>query len=415
MKIVILGAGVTGVAAAYVLATRGHEVEVIDEDNGPAQQCSFANGCQLSYSYADPVASVDNLKKAMKWLFKPDAPLVFRPPLSLDFIRWTVEFLSNCTPDKERENGETMLRLGLYSRQKMKDIIRDTDIDFCYLNKGILRLFDTQKSFDAACAHADHLTQTLELKKEILNPEGVLLKEPSLKNTHRALAGGIFMPKDASGDVHIFTRELARICAEKLGVVFHYKTKLAWMTRDHGRITSVETSKGTMKADAYLVCLGSHSRPYLKPLDIYLPITPMKGYSVTVPAWKNAPLVSLGDESNKVVYSRIGDRVRAAGTAEFAGFDYRIRRKRILPILKSLTSLFPEADVTRIEKWACLRPQTPDSPPIIGRTKYPNLYLNTGHGMLGWTHGAGSAHLIADILEGRETEIPLTGLELSRF
>ena len=414
MKILILGAGVTGVATAYVLASRGHEVEVIDEDNGPAQQCSFANGCQLSYSYADPIASRDNLKKAMKWLFKADAPLVFRPKPSLEFLKWTVEFLHHCTAEHERDNGMTMLRLGLYSREKMKEIIHNTNIQFDYLERGILRLFDTPKTFDDACKHADHLT-SIGMKKEVLSPEMVFKREPALKQMRSPLAGGIFTPLDASGDVHIFTREIARICAEELGVTFHYKTKLAWMYKDNGRITSVETSRGSMKADAYVVCLGSHSTPYLKPLGIHLPITPMKGYSVTVPAWKNAPMISLGDEANKVVYSRIGDRVRAAGTAEFAGFDYRIRRKRILPILRSLTTLFPEADVSVVEKWACLRPQTPDSPPIIGKSPISNMFLNTGHGMLGWTHGAGSAHILADIIEQRATDIPLDGLELSRF
>lgn len=414
MKILILGAGVTGVATAYMLASRGHEVEVIDEDNGPAQQCSFANGCQLSYSYADPIASRDNLKKAMKWMFKPDAPLVFRPKFSMELLKWTVEFLSNCTAERERENSITMLRLGLYSREKMKRIIDETNIQFDYLERGILRLFDSKKAYHDACTHAEHLS-TLGMKKEILTPEMVFQREPSLKQMHSPLAGAIFTPLDASGDVHVFTREIARICAEDLGVTFHYKTKLAWMHRDTDRISAVETSRGMMKADAYVVCLGSHSTPYLHPLGVHLPITPMKGYSVTVPAWKNAPHISLGDEANKVVYSRIGDRVRAAGTAEFAGFDYRIRRKRILPILRSMTTLFPEADVSVAEKWACLRPQTPDSPPIIGKSPLKNMFLNTGHGMLGWTHGAGSAHLLADIMEGRETEIPLDGLTLSRF
>lgn len=414
MKILILGAGVTGVATAYMLASRGHEVEVIDEDNGPAQQCSFANGCQLSYSYADPISSRENLKKAMKWMFKADAPLVFRPKFSFELLKWTVEFLSNCSAERERENGITMLRLGLYSREKMKQIIDDTNIQFDYLERGILRLFETQKAYDEACDHAEYLS-TIGMKKEFLSPELVFQREPALKQMHSPLAGGIFTPMDASGDVHVFTREIARICAEDLGVTFHFKTKLAWMHRDGDRISAVETSRGMMKADAYIVCLGSHSTPYLKPLGVHLPITPMKGYSVTVPAWNNAPQISLGDEANKIVYSRIGNRVRAAGTAEFAGFDYRIRRKRILPILRSMTTLFPEADVSVAEKWACLRPQTPDSPPIIGKSPLKNMYLNTGHGMLGWTHGAGSAHLLADILEERATEIPLDGLTLARF
>jgi D-amino-acid dehydrogenase len=280
---------------------------------------------------------------------------------------------------------------------------------------GILHIFSQAKEFDHAAQQA-RFQEKLGCPAEIADTRKCIQLEPALEHAGKPVVGGIFQPLDESGDAFAFTQELARLCLSEYKAVFHYGTHLRSINVENGRISSVTTDKGEHKADAYIVSLGSYSPVYLKPLRIRVPIYPMKGYSVTFAANHYTPSLSLTDGEHKIVYSRLGDRLRVAGTAEFAGYNSQVRPERIAPIVRAVRHLLPKCEFDApLTEWACLRPSTPDGPPIIGKTHYPNLYLNTGHGTLGWTQAAGSATLIADILENRPTEISLDGLTLDRY
>ncbi len=414
MKILVLGAGIAGVTAAYQLARRGHSVEVIEQSAAPAMACSFANGGQLSYTHAEPWANPGVLPKLPAWMLRPDSPLVFRPQADMDMIRWGIRFLGNCTAKKAREHTRILLRLGLYSREQLHRIAEDTGIQFHHRKQGILHIFSTEDKLQGAIKQMEFQNQ-LGGHEIVLTPQECLAREPALAQSTKKLAGGIFAEHDESGDIHAFTEALAKYCQEKLGVVFQYNTRIAWLNARDGKIVSLDTSSGTITGDIFVMCLGAYTTPYMKKFGIRLPVYPMKGYSITIPAWEGAPQISLTDSCKKIVYSRLGDKVRAAGTAEFAGYNARIRKTRVMPLLESIKELFPAANVTQAGKWACLRPQTPDGPPIVGKTPLPNLFMHTGHGTLGWTQSPGTSALIADIIDGAPTGIPLDGLELSRF
>ncbi len=412
MKVLVLGAGIAGITAAYVLASRGHEVEVIDAEPGPARATSFANGGQLSYSHAQPWANPAVFPKVFKWMFKEDAPLVFRPSADPAMIKWGLMFLWNCLSDRAEKHHHTMLRLALYSRQKMQHMREESGVEFAFLNKGILHVFTNEKDF-ANAMPAVKLQESWGCHEDVLSAAQCFEKEPALKGSRRPIVGGIFSPIDESGDIHLFCVAVSQLLAEKYGVVFHCDTKINLIAAEGDRVSGVATNKGSFGADAIVMAMGSWSTLLLKRLGIPIPVYPMKGYSISVPAWDGAPSVSITDDERKVVISRLGNVVRAAGTAEFAGYDVSLKEKRITPIIDCLHSLFPDTDITQINKWACIRPQTPDGPPIIGPTKYKNLFLHTGHGTLGWTQSAGTAHLLADIMENRSTEISTDGLLLT--
>lgn len=414
MKITILGSGLLGVTLAYELGKRGHTVSVIDRCEESARETSYANGGQLSYSHAEPWASPSVLPKLPKWLFRSDAPLVFRPRADWPMIKWGLRFLRNCTEERAAVNCVNILRLGLYSKQKMDLIRQDTNIAFDYANRGVLHIYGTEKDFEAAKRHNDFQAK-FGCEQRVLTREETLTMEPALSNTQRAIVGGIHAFMDESGDPYLFTNALAKICEERHKTVFRYNMNITSVNSRDGRISSISTDNGEMEADAYVMALGSYSPLYLKPLGINIPVYPMKGYSITLPANEFCPNVSLTDGTFKIVYSRLGDRLRIAGTAEFAGHNKDINEKRIEPIVRSARALFPKADWEQpYTKWACLRPSTPDGPPIMGPTPYPNLFLNTGHGTLGWTQAAGSASFVADAIEGKPPEILLHGLTLPR-
>jgi D-amino-acid dehydrogenase len=414
MKIAILGAGIAGVTSAYVLASRGHEVTIIEQEDGAALQTSYSNGAQLSYSHAEPWANPGALKKALGWMFRSDAPLVLRPRADLAMLRWLAMFLGNCTPARTRLNTERMLRIALYSRDKLAEIRTDTDIDFDFKQCGILHIFSSEKDFNAAIAQSEY-QESLGCKEHVLTKAQCLDKEPALRQSRKPIVGGIFADMDEVGDIHLFTQRLAAYCEGSLNVSIEYNTRILHLEQEGSKLSRVHTSNGDIEADAFVMCLGSHSPKLLNPLGIRLPIYPMKGYSMTLPAWDGAPELSVTDDEKKVVFSRIGDRVRAAGTAEFAGYDESVRDERIEQMLGSMRELFPDAPTGDREEWACLRPQTPDGPPMVGRTPLTNLFLNTGHGTLGWTQGAGSAYLLADVMEGKPPEISMHGLDMSRY
>lgn len=414
MKVLILGAGIAGVTAAYTLASRGHEVEVVDLEPGAGRATSFANGGQLSYSHALPWANPGVFPKLWKWMFKDDAPLVLRPSSDPAMIRWGLMFLWNCMADRAERHHHIMLRLALYSREKMKQMREDSGVQFHYLNKGILHVLTNEKDFEEAQAVAKR-QESWGCHEDVLTPEQCIEKEPALKHAQRAIVGGMFSSIDESGDIHLFCTELEKVLREKYKVNFRYGENVKLLAVEGDRVSGVATDKGSIGADAVVMAMGSWSTLLLKKVGINLPMYPMKGYSITLPAWDGAPHVSITDDEKKIVISRLGDRVRAAGTAEFARYDVSINEKRIAPLVNCIKELFPVADVSDYTKWACIRPQTPDGPPIIGKTKYKNLYLHTGHGTLGWTQSAGTATLLADIIEGRPTDIPLDGLELTDY
>jgi len=411
----VLGSGVLGVTAAYVLAARGHTVEVLERGPVSGGECSFANGGQLSYNSAEPWATPGVLKKLPRWLFHSDSPLIVRPRLDVDMLRWGLKFLRNCTPARAEANTMTLLRLGLYSRLKMAEIMTQTAIVFDYAPLGTLHVFGDEKSLRHAQKQFE-FQQTFGGTHRVLTHHEVLELEPTLADTPRTIAGGIHALSDAQGDAYNYCVNLAEYCAAKLGVQFHYNTAINALETDGNRITAALTSKGAFHADAYVMALGAYSTPMLRPLGIHLPIYPMKGYSVTLPFNANSPAITVMDTDHKIVATKLGNHLRIAGTAEFAGYNHTIVPGRVKPIIAAAESLFPRA-AWSAEKtdWACLRPSTPDGPPILGHTSLQNLFLNTGHGTLGWTQAAGSAYLVADIIEQRAPEIITQGLTLERI
>jgi D-amino-acid dehydrogenase len=403
------------VSAAYILGSRGHEVEVIERQAESGRETSFANGGQLSYSHAEPWANPGVLPKVIRWMFKEDAPLVFRPRADADMIKWGLKFLMNCSAQRTHVNSMNLLKLGLYSKKKMEQIRVFSGVKFDNRRDGILHIFSETKEFDHAVKQA-RFQEKLGCPAEIADNRRCIQLEPALEHAGKPVVGGIYQPLDESGDAYAYTRELSKLCVSEYKAVFHYGTKVQEIKKATGKITSVMTDKGEYTADAYIVALGSYSPLFLKPLGINVPIYPMKGYSVSFAANHYAPNLSLTDGEHKIVYSRLGDTLRVAGTAEFAGYNAEVREQRITPIVRAVKALFPKCEFeTPLSEWACLRPSTPDGPPLIGETPYPNLYLNTGHGTLGWTQAAGSGALIADIIEGRPTEISTDGLTLKRY
>jgi len=414
MRVVILGSGLLGVTLAYVLASRGHEVEVLERKSESGAETSYANGGQLSYSVAEPWATPGVLKKLPKWLLDPDSPLIFRPRLDFAMFRWGLSFLLNCRAKKAARSTVHILRLGLYTRRKMEDIMNETGIAFDYSPGGILQTYATEADLAAAVRQFE-FQRKFGGEHRVLDRAGVLAMEPSLSPSEVPLAGGVHLPLDASGDAYLFCRELTRLCAEKLNVRFRFGVTAERIVAEQDRIAGVVTSGGDVRADAYVLALGSYSPLYAKPLGIRLPVYPMKGYSLTVPRTGAAPRLSVTDNSRKIVFTPLGHRLRVAGTAEFAGYDDTVQPRRLAPILNACRRLYPRINWDeRNHEWACLRPSTPDGPPVLGATPFANLYFNTGHGTLGWTHAAGSAWIVADLMEGKNPEIMLDGLTLER-
>jgi D-amino-acid dehydrogenase len=415
MKIIVLGSGLLGVTAAYELGKRGFEVTVIDRGAESATETSFANGGQLSYSHAEPWASPNVLPKLPKWLTHPDSPLVFRPRADLEMIKWGLKFLRNCTKTRAEINTVNMLRLGLYSREKMATIRNEEGLEFNYSNKGILHIYGAQADFEAGKRQVE-FQEKFGGEERILSRDELFTLEPTLANTARNIVGGVHAHRDESGDAHAFCTALATRAAERFGVKFLYNVAINNLKKEGDKIVAVQTDKGDMVADAYIMAMGSYSPVYLRQIGINVPIYPMKGYSITIEANEFCPNYSLTDGTHKIVYSRLGNQLRVAGTAEFAGYNDTINEKRIAPIVRAASGLLPKANwAQEIGKWACLRPSTPDGPPIIGQTPITNLFLNTGHGTLGWTQAAGSASIIADILEKKPPAILLYGLTLERY
>jgi D-amino-acid dehydrogenase len=412
MKIIVLGSGLLGVTTAYELGKRGAEVIVLDRQPVSGAECSYSNGAQLSYTHSEPWASPSTLPKAIKWMFRDDAPLVLRPRADWQMIRWTMKFLRNCTNARAQANCINILRLGLYSREKMAEIARDTGIQFDYTTTGIVHIFEKEKDYDAAKRQSEFQAK-FGGDFRVITRDECLAREPSLAHTPRTIIGGMHAFRDECGDAYKYCQELAKVAASRHGVKFLYGVNIKKLVAQGEKIVAVKTDQGDMTADGYVMAMGSYSSMQLRKIGIDIPVYPMKGYSITINANEFCPQGSVTDGSYKVVYTRLGDKLRVAGTAEFAGYNDSIKEKRITPIVQATQATFPKADWSQeIKKWACLRPSTPDGPPIMGKTPYQNLFLNTGHGTLGWAQVAGSGALVADIMEGKTPGIMMQGLTM---
>lgn len=414
MKVVVLGAGVIGVTSAWYLRQAGHEVTVVERQPAPGMETSFANGGQISVSHAEPWANPAAPLQTLKWLGRKDAPLLFRPRADFNQWLWGARFLFECLPQRARDNARQILALALYSVAELKTLRRETGIAYDELARGILSFYTDQREFERAAAVADSM-RAWGCAREIKTAAECAAIEPVLGPAQSRLAGGIFAPGDESGDAHVFTQKLAALCAER-GVMFRYSHAVRRLREAGGNIAGVEIAGPqagveTLSADRYIIALGSFSAPLLRGIGIAVPVYPVKGYSVTLPVGPQheAPTVSLTDEGRKLVFSRLGNRLRVAGTAELAGYDTDIDRVRCEAILRRVFELFPNAgERDRTEFWAGLRPATPGNVPLIGGTRYPNLFLNTGHGTLGWTLACGSGRAIADIVNGN---LPQVGIK----
>ena len=421
MKVIVLGAGLLGVTSAYFLRQQGNEVSVVDRQATPAAETSFANGGQISVSHAEPWANPSAPLKLLQWLGKEDAPLLFRIRADMRQWLWGLQFLRECTPARTRHNIAQIVRLGSYSRDMLQQLRRDIGIRYDERTQGILHFYTSQKEFDSAEGPAAQM-RALGCDRRVISADQALRLEPALRHIRPQLAGATYTAEDESGDANRFARELVKRC-EADGVSFLMSHTVTALREAGGRIDHVEATDNEgrfqrLRADAYVLAMGSLSPLYAQPLGIRLPIYPAKGYSVTMPV-KDAAMahqVSLTDDEYKLVFSRLttapsasapgGDRLRIAGTAEFNGYDRDLNRVRCEAIVRRVEQLFPGAgDSTQAQFWTGLRPATPSNVPIIGRSKLPNLFLNTGHGTLGWTHACGSGKSIARIVSGLKPEV----------
>ncbi|WP_257548372.1 D-amino acid dehydrogenase [Sphingopyxis sp. DBS4] len=417
MKIVVLGAGVIGVTSAYYLAEAGHEVVLIDRQPGPGLETSFANAGEISPGYASPWAAPGIPVKALRWLFMHHAPLILKLRFDPAMLRWIFAMLRNCTAGRYALNKSRMVRLAEYSRDELIALRTRLGIDYDHRSQGTLQLFRTQKQFDDSASDIAVL-KDYGVAYELLERDGCVRAEPGLAATRDRFVGGLRLPGDETGDCHLFTRALAdRLPA--MGVEILYDTAIEALESEGGRIAGVRTDRGTIRGDAYLAALASFSPGLLRPLGLDVPIYPVKGYSVTVPIADEgrAPVSTLLDESYKIAITRLGDRIRVGGMAELSGFNRALSPRREETLLHSLNDLFPGAAVQGAETnfWSGLRPMTPDSTPIVGATRLPNLFLNAGHGTLGWTMACGSGRLIASLIGGTPPPIDHADLALSRY
>ncbi len=434
MRIIILGGGVIGVTTAFWLARDGHEVTVLERGPTVGLETSYANGAQLSASETLPWAGPEVFKRVLKWLFGQPSPFTVRLKADPGQWRWLLSFLWHCTPQLQRRGLMRNLPLACYSIARLSALYDEfanspggaPQID--WQSKGILRIFHSEQEFAAARIYQP-LLASLGSQTETLNARQCVDIEPALADAVARLrvVGGIYAPDDKSADTHLFTQDLARR-AQALGVTFMLNTTATGpggIQESQGglrarTLKSVRTSKGEMEADCFVLALGCASRDFARSLDLNLPVYPMKGYSLTLPANEAAPFVSITDEANRVVFSRLGERLRVAGIADVVGYDTSLEKRRIAHIERAIGNLFPKVPLNDVRTWAGLRPMTPDCGPVLGlasqgKTNWRNLYLNTGHGSLGWTMAAGSAAVTADLIGGRKPAIDQNNLALHRF
>ncbi|MFC5301168.1 D-amino acid dehydrogenase [Azospira restricta] len=416
MHVLILGSGVIGTTMAYYLARAGHQVTVIDRQPGPALETSYANAGEVSPGYSAPWAGPGVPVKAIKWMLMQHSPLVIKPMLDPAMWRWGFSMLRNCTEHRYKLNKSRMVRLAEYSRDCLRELRADTGIAYDERTRGTLQLFRTQKQLDGVGKDTEILRE-YGVPFQVLDRDGYLEYEPALAEVREKFVGALRLPGDETGDCFKFTQNLAKL-AEDLGVDFRFGTTIRGIDGDGEQITGVRTDAGTLTADRYILALGSYSPQLLKPLGIDIPVYPVKGFSLTVPISDaaKAPESTIMDETHKVAVTRLGDRIRVGGTAQLSGYDLNLNASRRKTLEFVVSDLFPKGgDVAGAEFWTGLRPMTPDGTPIVGKTRYPNLFLSTGHGTLGWTMAAGTGRVMADLISGRPPEIDIEDLGVARY
>ena len=405
-----------GVTTAYYLARAGHEVEVIDRQPAAGMETSFANAGQVSPGYSAPWAAPGIPLKAMRWLLMRHRPLVLWPRLDGQLYGWLAQMLANCTEDAYRRNKGRMVRLAEYSRDALRDLRAETGIVYDDRQRGTLQLFRTDKQLD----HVGDDTAVLDehgVPYEVLDQSGCVAAEPALARVRARFVGGLRLPGDETGDAHLFTQRLADIAARR-GIRFRHGVTIQALRAEGGRVAEVLTDTGPLRGDAYVVAMGSYSPRLLRPLGVRVPVYPVKGYSITIPVSDEAaaPVSTVMDETYKVAITRLADRIRVGGTAELAGFSAALRSPRRATLERSVTDLFPDGGHLQMASfWSGLRPMTPDGTPVVGPTRLPNLFTNTGHGTLGWTMACGSGRVLADLIAGRVPDIAANDLSVSRY
>jgi D-amino-acid dehydrogenase len=415
MRVVVLGSGVVGVTSAYYLARAGHEVTVIDREAGPALETSFANAGQISPGYASPWAAPGVPLKAVKWMFQKHAPLAIRLDGTQFQLQWMWQMLQNCTSSRYAVNKGRMVRLAEYSRDCLQALRAETGLQYEGRTGGTLQVFRTQQQFDGAAKDIAVLREA-NVPFELLSPAELAQAEPALAAVSHKLTGGLRLPGDETGDCQMFTTRLAAL-AEQLGVKFRYNTPIDALALAGDRIAGVQCGGELVRADSFVVALGSYSTQFLSGL-VKIPVYPLKGYSITAPIVNEAaaPVSTVLDETYKIAITRFDNRIRVGGMAEIDGFDKSLREARRETLERCVNDLFPGGgDTSKASFWTGLRPMTPDGTPIVGRTPVPNLFLNTGHGTLGWTMSCGSGQLLADVMSGKQPAIKADDLSVHRY
>ncbi len=416
MKALILGAGVAGVASAWYLWRDGHDVTVVDRNEGVALETSFANGGQLSYSYVAPLASPSVIPKIPPWLLRRDSPLRFRPSIDPDQWRWCLEFLAACNQATADLTTERLLRLAFYSRDLMHELVATHEIDFDYVQNGKLVVHTQRESFESARRLMEY-QRTLGAEQEALDAAATVALEPALAAMAPRITGAIHTPSEDVGDTYKFCNELKRLMTTGPNPVrYRFGIEVERLLPWNGRLMGVETSHGVLEADAYVLALGTNAPYLLKPLGLRVPVYPLKGYSLTLPVTNDAaaPRISVTDFKRKVVYARIGDELRVAGMADLSGRRPVIDVERVDQLVDEVRATFPGAtDFSSLRPWCGMRPATPRGTPMIGATPHSNLWLNVGHGALGFTLALATGRIVADLADGRPSAVPLDGFTLN--
>ncbi len=415
-RVLVLGGGVIGVTSAYALAKRGFEVTVVERQDGVGLETSYANGSLITPSMADPWAAPGLPLKLLKWIGREESPFLVRLGALPGMMSWGLKFLANCNPKDWKRHTEVILRIAEYSQNRLNALTGETGIRYDRMSAGTLRLFRDDVSMADAKRSAEMVGE-LGAPYRVLDAAECAVLDPALAPSVKKIAGGIHFPDDETGDAFKFTSALAALCRE-VGATFRFGETVESIDIDGGRIESVTTSNGRMEADAYVIALGSASTELLRKIGIKIPVYPVKGYSLTIDitGWNNAPTVPMLDDGKKMGIVRLGDRLRLAGTAEFTGFDTSLNTARGANLIKGVTELFPDCpNIDEGRHWAGLRPMTPDGIPILGRTSIDNLFLNVGHGHLGWTMAAGSGDVLAALIADEQPEISLDGMTLDRY
>lgn len=416
MRVVVLGAGIVGVTTAYYLTRHGAEVTVLDRQAGPGMETSFANAGELSYGMTSPWAAPGVPLKALKWLFMRHRPLFIWPLISPTMWAWGLRMLANCNAQSYAVNKSRMVRISNYSRDCLSDLMQEVSIDFDLREQGTLQLFRSEKQLKASKADQAVLAE-YDSPFEVLDRDGCIAAEPGLAHVAQKFVGGLRLTADRTGDCRLFTMALAEQTAA-LGADFHYGETIKTLAVENGEIAGVDTDRGRVTGDAYVCAMGPFAPGLLRGAGIKLPIYPIKGYSITLPVTDDAaaPQSTIMDETHKVAITRLGDRIRVAGQAEIIGFNKKLGKHATDSVRHVVSDLFPKGgDIGKAESWTGLRPMTPDGTPVLGPTRYANLFLNTGHGTLGWTMACGSGRAVADLVTGATPEISFDGLTAARY